>query len=195
MTLSSRSSRRILAVAAVTVALAAGWWLALPRLLHIAAQAIVASRALKFQTAAPDFTLKNSSGDPVRLGDFRGRVVLLNFWATWCGPCQVEIPWFVEFEKKYQGEGFTVLGVSMDDEGWKVVKPFVAAKNINYPVVLGDEKVNQLYGGIDALPTTLVLGRDGRIVFIHSGLIGKDEYRREILQLLAEKTSEARSGL
>ena len=156
--------------------------------------------ALKFRTVAPDFTLKNAHGDNVRLGNYRGQVVLLNFWATWCGPCQVEIPWFVEFENKYQTEGFTVLGVSMDAEGWNVVKPFLAAEKVNYPVVLGNEQLNQLYGGIVSLPTTLLLGRDGRIVFIHSGLIGKDEYRKEILQLLAEKTpaektTEARAGM
>jgi cytochrome c biogenesis protein CcmG/thiol:disulfide interchange protein DsbE len=187
MTLSSNTTRRVGAVIALSLALAGIWWWAAPRLMHMAAQAIVASRSLKFRSPAPDFTLENASGKKVSLTDYKGQVVLLNFWATWCGPCQVEIPWFVEFEKKYQPKGFTVLGVSMDDDGWKVVRPFLTAKSVNYPVVLGDEKVNQLYGGIEALPTTLLLGRDGRIVFIHSGLVGRDEYQKEILELLAEK--------
>jgi len=111
-------------------------------------------------------------------------VVLLNFWATWCGPCKVEIPWFTEFQKQYQAQGFTVLGVSMDVEGWKVVKPYIAEQKVNYPIVLGNEAVNAAYGGIESLPTTLLIDRDGRIAFIHSGLIGKNEYRKEIVQLL-----------
>ena len=144
------------------------------------------------QSTPPDFNLKDANGHAVRLSDYRGRVVLLNFWATWCGPCQIEIPWLVEFENKYRAEGFTVLGVSMDEDGWKAVKPFIAAKKVNYPVVLGDEEVNQLYGGIESLPTTLLIGRDGKAQFFHSGLIGRGEYQKEILQLLGAKQDEAR---
>ena len=85
-----------------------------------------------------------------------------------------------------------MLGVSMDEDGWKAIKPFLAARNGNYPVVLGNEDVNQLYGGIESLPTTLLIGRDGRTSFFHSGLIGKGEYQKEILQLLGAKQDEAR---
>src|SRR5437763_10436558 len=88
---------------------------------------------------APNFSLKDATGNTVNLADYRGKVVLVNFWATWCGPCEVEIPWFIEFEQKYKDQGFAVLGVSMDDDGWKSVKPYVAKHKINYRVVIGSE--------------------------------------------------------
>src|SRR5579871_4826689 len=90
---------------------------------------------------APDFTLQDSRGATVKLSDYKGKVVLLNFWATWCGPCKLEIPWFMDFQNTYKDKGFTVLGVSMDDDGWKVVKPYLASSKMNYPVVLGNDKL------------------------------------------------------
>jgi len=133
---------------------------------------------------APEFALKDASGKLVHLSDYKGKVVVLDFWATWCGPCKVEIPWFMEFEKEYRSKGFEVLGVSMDDDGWKAINPYVAEKKINYPIVLANEEVNEAYGGIEALPTTLIIGRDGRIRFIHSGLIARADYEKEIRELL-----------
>jgi peroxiredoxin len=134
---------------------------------------------------APDFKLKDAEGQTVSLADYRGKVVLLNFWATWCGPCALEIPWFEEFEQQYKSKGFEVVGVSMDDDGWPAVKPYIAAHKINYRVLLGDDTVGQLYGGLDALPTTFILDREGRIAFPpHVGLIDKNEYLSEIQQLL-----------
>lgn len=155
-----------------------------------------ASKETKDRKPAPDFTLKDANGNSVKLSDFRGKVVLLNFWATWCGPCALEIPWFIEFEQQYRSRGLEVLGVSMDDDGWEAVKPYIAEHRVNYRVVLGNDTVSQLYGGVDSLPTTFVLDRDGRIANVHVGLAGKNEYLDEIQTLLAEKqTSTSRCDM
>jgi cytochrome c biogenesis protein CcmG/thiol:disulfide interchange protein DsbE len=133
---------------------------------------------------APDFALKDANGKLVHLADYRGKVVLLDFWATWCGPCVIEIPWFTEFQRKYKDRGFEVLGVSMDDDGWKVINPFVAKRKINYRVVLGDDKTGDQYGGLEALPTTFVIDRNGRIASVHVGLAGKKDFEDAIEKLL-----------
>lgn len=136
---------------------------------------------------APNFTLKDENGTNVSLADYKGKVVLLNFWATWCGPCQVEIPWFMQFEQQFKSRGFAVLGVSLDDDGWKAVKPFIASHKVNYRILLGNDVVGNLYGGLDALPTSFVIDREGRLAYTHVGLAGKNEYLDEIQSLLASK--------
>ena len=133
---------------------------------------------------APDFELKDASGRIVHLSDFKGKVVLLDFWATWCGPCKIEIPWFTEFERKYKDRGFEVLGVSMDDDGWKAINPFVAEEKINYRIVLGNDQTGDQYGGVEALPTTFVIDREGKIASVHVGLTGKNEFAAAIEKLL-----------
>jgi cytochrome c biogenesis protein CcmG/thiol:disulfide interchange protein DsbE len=138
----------------------------------------------KVRKQAPDFELKDVNGKVVRLSDYKGKVVLLDFWATWCGPCGIEIPWFTEFQRKYKDRGFTVLGVSMDDGGWKDVKPFVAEQKINYQIVLGDDKTSDQYGDVEALPTTFVIDREGRIASVHVGLADKKEFDDAIQKLL-----------
>ncbi len=136
---------------------------------------------------APEFNLKDANGAPVKLSDYKGKVVLLNFWATWCGPCKIEIPWFMEFEQNYKDRGFAVLGVSMDDDGWEAVKPYISSRKVNYRVVLGTDQVAQIYGGIDSLPTTFVIDRDGRIASTHIGLVSRRDYQGEIEALLDQK--------
>ena len=142
--------------------------------------------------AAPDFALKDVNGNTAKLSDYRGKVVLLNFWATWCGPCKIEIPWFVDFEQNYKDRGFAVLGVAMDDEGWEAVKPYLQTRKVNYRVVIGNDSIAQLYGGVDSLPTTFVIDRDGRIASTHVGLAGRRDYESEIKQLLEGNQRAAR---
>lgn len=137
---------------------------------------------------APDFTLKDADGKPVKLSDYKGKVVLLNFWATWCGPCKIEIPWFMEFEQQYKDKNFAVLGVSLDEDGWDAVKPYIAEKKINYRVVVGTEQVAQLYGDVDSLPTTFMIDREGRIAAEHVGLVSKNDYIHDIDNLLGTAT-------
>jgi len=133
---------------------------------------------------APDFSLKDADGKTVRLSDYKGKVVLLDFWATWCGPCKIEIPWLKDFQRKYKDKGFAVIGISMDEEGWQVVKPFVSEAGINYRIVIGDDSTAQLYGGVDALPTAFVIDREGRIAAVHVGLTSKSEIQNGIEEIL-----------
>jgi len=108
---------------------------------------------------APDFTLHDSAGSPVKLSAYKGKVVLLDFWATWCTGCKVEIPWYVEFQNKYRNDGLAAIGVSMDDDGWKSVMPFLEEYKLNYPVVIANQDLTTRYGGLPSLPMTLLLIR------------------------------------
>lgn len=147
----------------------------------------------KERSPAPDFSLKDSDGRTVRLSDYRGKVVLLNFWATWCGPCRIEIPWFTDMERQNKDQGFAVLGVAMDDEGWEVVKPFLSELKVNYRVVVGNDETARKYGGIEALPTTFFIDRNGKIAAVHQGLVGRKEFDDGIRELLEERAT-ASSG-
>ena len=138
------------------------------------------------RTMAPDFTLNDSSGKPVRLSELRGNVVLLNFWATWCAPCRVEIPMFIKFQEAYRDRNFCVLGVALDEQGWSVVRPYADAKKINYPVMVGDDRIADLFGGLKAVPTTVIIDRQGRIAATHVGLCKKSEYEGDIKAVLNE---------
>lgn len=148
-----------------------------------------AVKPAKDRQAAPDFTLKDASGQTVKLSQFKGKVVLLNFWATWCGPCKIEIPWFIAFEKQYKDRGFAVVGVAMDEDGWEVVKPYIETRQVNYRVVMGDDVVAQLYGGVESLPTTFLIDREGRVASVHIGLVSKKTYQHDI-DLLMESSGE-----
>ncbi len=129
---------------------------------------------------APDFTLKTVDGKELRLSDLRGKAVVLNFWATWCPPCKIEIPWFEDLQKQYASQGLVILGVAMDDNAKSVVPPFVQKMDINYPVVFGTDQVADEYGGVEGLPTTFYIGRDGKIVKTVAGLVSHHEIEENI---------------
>jgi len=124
---------------------------------------------------APDFALMDASGKTVRLSDYRGKVVLLNFWATWCAPCKAEVPWFVDLQKTYEDD-LVVLGVSFDEDGWDSVRPFIEQRGVNYPVMLAGPELPEQYRKIESLPATLMIDRNGRIVDTYLGLSSKAQY-------------------
>ncbi|MBS1982944.1 MAG: redoxin domain-containing protein [Bdellovibrionales bacterium] len=135
--------------------------------------------------AAPNFTLKGLDGKDVALSSLKGKVVLLNFWATWCGPCKKEIPWFVEFQKQHQAKGLVVLGVSADDDV-KEVQDFLKSVTVNYPIVMGTEATMKQYGGVESLPTSFLIDRQGRVAGVHTGLVERAEYVRDLEALLGK---------
>ncbi len=137
--------------------------------------------------AAPPLALKDSSGKTISLTDYRGKVVLLDFWATWCTGCKMEIPWFSESQKAYGAQGFAVVGVSMDEGGWSVVKPFLAEAHVPYPVLLGDDPTAQRFG-IQSLPDTFLIDRQGRIAATYrAGLVDKNDVEANIKALLSQR--------
>ena len=133
---------------------------------------------------APAWELKDVDGKTVKSSDFKGKVVLLDFWATWCGPCRAEIPSFIALQDKYRKDGLVVVGVSLDEEGPSVVKPFMKRNKINYPIVMADTRIADLFGGVEGIPTTFVIDRDGKIAAKHVGLTSKSAFEKEIKPLL-----------
>jgi cytochrome c biogenesis protein CcmG/thiol:disulfide interchange protein DsbE len=125
---------------------------------------------------APDFQLNDLKGNVVSLGDFKDKVVFLNFWATWCGPCRQEIPHFIDLVEQYGDDGFVVLGVALDSREFDKVPAFVKENGINYPIVLDDKGVSNLYGGIRSIPTTFVINREGKAVEQIIGVRPKDVF-------------------
>jgi len=132
----------------------------------------------------PNFVLPGPDGEFIHFSSYRGKVVLLNFWATWCPPCRAEIPWFVEFERAYGQRGFAMIGVSMDEGGWKTVQPFRKAQGIQYALGLGYEALARQFGGVESLPETLLIDTNGKIAAKYTGGVSRDKYERAILALL-----------
>jgi peroxiredoxin len=141
---------------------------------------------------APDFVLQSIDDRTVRLADFRGKAVLLNFWATWCAPCKIEMPWFVELQRQYGPEGLQVLGVAMDDASKEDIAKFAKDMGVNYPILIGKESVGDAYGGVQFLPTTYFIGRDGKVVAHEFGLKSRSEFEDNIKKALGQGQVQAR---
>ncbi|MGB6430269.1 MAG: TlpA disulfide reductase family protein [Candidatus Acidiferrales bacterium] len=137
--------------------------------------------------------LVDVNGKPVTLSDYRGKVVLVDFWATWCEPCKIETPWLIDFQQKYGSRGFVILGVAMDEEGAKIVAPYVAStqfdvngqkETMNYRILLGTDDIADKFGGVEGYPTGMLFTRDGRKVKTLIGLEDYDEMDKDIQSLL-----------
>ena len=149
------------------------------------AAAAGASCPANAKPARLDFTLKDINGKNVTLSSFKGKVILLDFWATWCEPCKLEIPWFAEFQTKYGARGFQAIGVSVDDTVDKL-KPYVAKYRMNYPVLQGlnHDDIQNAYGPLWGIPVTAIISRDGRMCVKHAGISSKQNFEKEIESLL-----------
>ncbi len=141
----------------------------------------------------PSIAIRDLNDKDVTLDQYKGKVVLVNFWATWCEPCQTEIPWMIEFQNKYGPRGFTIVGVSMDEEGKKTVEPFFEKQRfdvngqkeaMNYPILLGSDAIAEKFGGILGLPTSMLYTRDGRKIRTIVGLVNHDDISKAIESLL-----------
>lgn len=138
---------------------------------------------------APQLTLKDLNGNDVSLSDYKGKVVLVNFWATWCEPCRTEIPWLIDLQHKYADKGFVILGIALDDEGKKVVAPFVAKERfdvdgkqepMDYKILIGDDAAAEKFGGLFGYPTSILISKDGKQLKRITGIISPDEMTKTI---------------
>ncbi len=134
---------------------------------------------------APDFTLEDVRGKQVTLSKYRGKVVLLDFWAINCGGCKIELPWYVEFQKKYKDKGLALVGLDMYGESPDLIRPFTEKWHLDYPVAVGTDAIGDRFG-LKEMPLTLLIDRDGKVAVSHSGVVDKDSFERDIQQLLEE---------
>jgi len=139
--------------------------------------------------AAPDFSLPTTTGETMKLSDFQGKAVLLNFWATWCEPCKVEMPWFVDLQKKYGPQGLQVIGVAMDDASPKDIASFAQKMGVNYPILIGKEEVGTQYGGLEYLPSTFYISRSGKVIEHAFGLVSRSEIEANIEKALGQQVA------
>ena len=140
--------------------------------------------AIPASKTAPAWKLKDLEGHEVSSAQFKGKVVVVDFWATWCPPCVAEIPGYIELQKKYGPQGLVIVGVSLDQKGPAHVKKFAGEKGMNYTLVMGDDAVVEAFGGIEAIPTTFLINRDGQIVHQKTGAMAHDEYEKLVQQAL-----------
>jgi thiol-disulfide isomerase/thioredoxin len=153
------------------------------------------SPRLTQSSLAPDFSLESLDGSSVRLSDLRGKAVLLNFWATWCGPCKIEMPWFVDLQKQYGSQGLQIVGVAMDDASKEDIGKFAKDMGVNYPILIGKESVGDQYGGVPALPESFLISRDGKIVDKIIGLRGKAEIEDAVKKALDTQTAKSEASM
>ncbi len=135
---------------------------------------------------APDFALESLDGKTVRLSDFHGKAVLLNFWATWCLPCKIEMRWFEQLQKQYGSQGLQVIGIAMDGAGKDAIAEFANNLGVDYLILLGKEDVGDAYGGVQFLPATFYIGRDGKLVDKVFGLKGRAEIEDNVKKALGQ---------
>jgi peroxiredoxin len=157
-------------------------WVAFTALAQSASSVL---KPINERKAAPEIKLQDSVGKQAELKDYRGKVVVLDFWATWCHGCKEEIPWFAQFQRKYGDRGLNIIGVSLDEDGWKVVKPFIKEAAVPYRIVLGNDSTAKAYG-IGNMPDTFLIDRNGRVAAAYVGMIQKENVEKNIRALLAE---------
>ena len=163
-------------MAAVVVAMAGGVW----------AKAVTPADELipaALRKAAPDFSVTDLDGKTVTLRQYRGKVVLLDFWAVDCGGCRVEIPWYVDFDRKYRGQGLQLVGLDMYGESPAMIRPFMAKSGMTYPVAVGTDALGAEFG-LQAMPLTLLIDREGRIAVSHAGIVDRAAFEGDIQELL-----------
>lgn len=178
-----------IAIIVITVAALVGVTIYADRATRVSGAAVHRTDAIAAGKPEPQLKLKDINGKDVDLADYKGKVVFVNFWATWCDPCRVEIPWLIAMQNKYGPKGFTVLGIAMDDEGKSAVAPFLEKERfdvdgqklpMNYPILLGTDEAADKFGGILGYPSSFLISRDGKIVTSFQGLKSEDELFKAI---------------
>jgi len=162
---------------------------------HQVRRPVAASARFTPSKVAPDFSLESLDGKTLRLSDLRGKAVLLNFWATWCDPCKIEMPWFVDLQKQYGSQGLQIVGVAMDDGSKEDISKFAKDMGVNYPILIGKEAVGDQYGGVPALPESFLISRDGKIVDTIIGLKGKAEIEDAIKKALDTQPAKSAASV
>jgi thiol-disulfide isomerase/thioredoxin len=186
--ITGRTMKKTILILAIAIALALGLYVA-NKATQVRTSAAGRPTVPKAGGPAPDITVNDLNDKSVTLADYKGKVVLVNFWATWCGPCREEIPSLIEMQEKYGPRGFTVLGIAMDDDGKPVVAPFVEKERyevkgqklpMNYPIVIGNENVAEKFGGLLGYPTSVLVSRDGRLIKRVTGPLDDEEISKLI---------------